>query len=138
MLRSIFAAIRSALGAVWRVFGYVVTAPCAALSRILLGPEPGAPTDITDVAPPQDLMPNKPVENSICLDPATAVMAWCVDSLLRDAPAPVPNARRDGSKTGSRASRARSAMSSFPPKKTRFSPTSRGCFICRMCAACGT
>jgi hypothetical protein len=91
MLRSIFSAIASAFAAGVRLFGTIVMAPFRLVDRMLFGGG-GEPIEIPKVAAPEVVMPPKPVEKSAQFyeDLANAVRTWCADSIILDAPAPVP------------------------------------------------
>jgi hypothetical protein len=90
MLRSIFAAITTALRAFGRALGRAAAAPFVALDSILWGGA-GAQMEIPEVAPPQVVVPEKAVDNARLYENlANAVMIWCADSIIADAPAAVP------------------------------------------------
>jgi hypothetical protein len=91
MLKFVFSAIASALRSIGRVVGVIAMAPLRLIDRLLIGGDGGYPQEIPEVRRREDGEPKDAADSyAFYLELANKIMAWAADSIIADAPAPLP------------------------------------------------
>jgi hypothetical protein len=91
MLKAIFSSIVSALRSVASVMGRVAMAPIRFIDRLLVGGDGGSPPEIQEVRRYDDTESIDSADRqAMYIELANRIMAWAADSIVDDAPAPLP------------------------------------------------
>jgi hypothetical protein len=91
MLKSVLLSIVSALRSVAGVIGRIAMAPLRCIDRVLVRGDGGSPREIPEVRRYDDAEPLDAADRqAMYIELANRIMAWAADSIVDDAPAPLP------------------------------------------------